>query len=484
MKNIRFHLDRISQSKAYGWARDDRDPSRKLRIDVAVNGAVMYSDYANVYRQDLYDLAWGDGAYGFEIYLGTLAAGELALFVDGALMFSTKNTAVFKGDFVEQSMPIDSVINLPQAVPEQLEALLSQRQSTALFLFGITSFYPRIQRHQQLAYMFAQRGWDVFFIEPIFRAGESFRFERLDARTHLYSLILPTQGQRTDFIGAYFDKGVLDSWSSYLSEVMGLYSVTHCVWGAPQWWPLMCRSLPFDTTIFDYIDDYGATFGQPHLRELLQRCIDHVQGFTYTSARLPMMEGFKKKKHSQIRNAYSTALIKADQPHAKPATTLGYVGAIDAINGDGLLQFLSANQALATIMGSGSLDCALSDLARRRKDIVFLGEVSHRAAMSQLSNCCFGMTFFRSQEIAQWVNPVKVYEYIALGMPVLSSHEVDVELELRSLLTVLPHSSMVFSMDWQNKLHHSFWQIRRQLNLHQYSWTYRCEQMQHFLETF
>ncbi len=489
MSQLRFHLDRIADGKAYGWAINEAAPFCRPLIRIAINGVVVASEYANVYRQDLREIHLGDGAHGFEIYLGETACGELTIFADSKMVFlkscdPTFSMKIAASDAQYETALLESVVAyVPYNDISLADTLFPKRHTRALFIFGVTTFYPRIQRHQQLAYAFTQREFDVFFIEPIFRGGGACRIERLFPSLNLYILGLPTCSCSADFIAARFDDEVVRTWAIFFSQITQRYSVNHSLWGTPHWWQMMRSTTSFDTHIFDYVDDYNITFSQSGLAELVENCINHADGVSYTSTHLPFIHQFKNKKHVQIRNGFFSPLLGMSKPCGANAE-FGYVGALDAVNGDWLTDFLYANQGAAWIMGSGSLGESISNFSAVRKNIHFLGEVTYFKAMLALSQCRFGIIFFRAKEIAQWVNPVKFYEYMALGLPVLASHEIDIEPELRSLITVIPYSALSMSTRQKNKVEQSFWKTYKQLDFEQYNWQKRGEQMHQFLLNF
>lgn len=483
MRKLRFHLDRIVHCKAYGWVLDEYALHHRLFIKIAINNIVIASDYANIYRQDLRDHGLGEGSYGFEIYLGDLPTGTLTIFADQELVFSKSFDCLHQQHKHLDLKQFKSPVYLSIQDISALENLLSQRRPAALFFFGITAFYPRIQRHQQLAYEFAYRDFDVFFIEPIFRGGKTYRFQCVDQFKNIYLINLPTYGQSAHFIEGYFDIGILEYWRQYLNQITQFYSMTYCIWGSPQWLLLIHQSITFNISIFDFIDDYRATFSQPRLETLFKQCIHRVDGVIYTSTHLPFINQCKRKKHIQVRNGFSSQL-RLTKRSQSTSRTLGYVGALDEINGHWIFKFLNVNRVSALIIGSGTLSQRLSDFASAYQDICILGEMSHTMAMSYLTTCRFGMVFFRSQKIAQWVNPVKCYEYIALGMPTLASHEIDIEPELRECVSIVPYSRMTVSYKQQNQIEARFSKSVIKLDLEKYSWENRCQQIESFFNSF
>lgn len=485
MSPLRFHIDRIAACKAYGWVINQDSMQQRLLIRITVNNTVIATEHANIYRQDLRNAGLGDGTYGFEIYIGMLPYGKLMIFADQYLIYSTELIPTLIPNSITENACQNYYSSVYFSVRDRdaLDAFLAQRRARAVFIFAVTAFYPRIQRHQQLAYNFSQQGIDVYYVEPLFRGGQSVRLQRVDTPGNVYILNLPTYGQSPDFITGNLGTDLVQHWKVLIDALSQLYNTSYCIWTAPQWLALLYQKLQCDLSIFDFIDDYCATFSQPNLRNLLKQALHEVTGITYTSAYLPGIPKSCHKKTMQIRNGFDQKNLSFKKSSPRPIT-LGYIGALDTINGKWLSKFLEANSIPSLIMGSGNLIDSLSHLAKQYQHIFLTGEVPHAMAMTNLQRCRFGAVFFRSQTVARWVNPVKCYEYIALEMPVLTSHQIDLEPELYQCCHLITTPKTYFSSIKQKKIQQHFLRVRDSLDIQQYSWQYRCQQMRIFLESF
>lgn len=485
MPRLRFHIDRIAGGKAYGWVINQDSIQHRLLIRILLNRTVIASEHANIYRQDLRNAGFGDGAYGFEIYIGTLPHGNIMIFADQYLIYAGELSATLLPNPVNLNIRQTHADSLYFSVKASaaLDTFLAQRHPRAVFIFAVTAFYPRIQRHQQLAYNLAEQGIDVFYVEPIFRGGHGCRLQRLNTPGNLYILNLPTCGLSPDFITGNLGTDLVPYWKDLIDLLTPLYTTAYCIWTAPQWLALLSQNLRCQLSLFDCIDDYCATFAQPNLTKLLKQALHQVTGISYTSAYLPGIAKNRHKKTIQIRNGFDQRYL-AVQKNLPTPITLGYLGALDEINGQWLSKFLQANTIPSLIMGSGNLIDSLSNLAQQHQHICLTGEISHASAMKNLQHCRFGAVFFRSQAIARWVNPVKCYEYLAMDMPILSSHSIDLEPELQVCSHVIPSPASHFSSIQQRKIAQRFHRIRASLDIQQYSWHYRSQQMLFFLESF
>ncbi len=64
------HVDELRDGVLYGWAFEPDAPDRRLCVDVLIGGRFVGQTRAYLFRQDLQDAGYGDGAYGFELLVG------------------------------------------------------------------------------------------------------------------------------------------------------------------------------------------------------------------------------------------------------------------------------------------------------------------------------------------------------------------------------------------------------------------------------
>ena len=437
-----------------------------MKVHVYFEDRLIIIDYADIYRLDLHKKNISDGCAGFDIYVGDIPKCYLKIIVDD-------NVCVFQGEKYLQDIGKYSdkfLSKFPSYIDADsfsLFASFDNRPAALLVIFSITAFFPRIQRHQQMAYEFDRRGFFVIYIEPIFCRGSKLKVKKVIGCKNLYSINLPKSSHSyIDFIFAKTNQ-TINYFKHILTDFKLYFSHSAQVLTCPNWIGIIQDEKMFDVSIFDYVDDYSEVFGRD-LSAILSYYLERSDFVTYTSARLPQLEALKPESKFQIRNGFR------DAPSKKPKKyTFGYCGAIDTINGKWLHDFFGNNSdRTSVVIGSGASSSIFDE---GFANMSYLGELGHHDSMAEIAMASFGLISFKSSYIASWVNPVKFYEYISFGLPVLASNLVDVEDELIEFANVID-SNKISSVDL-GKFTNRFNLSATRLDFNNYSWSHRVDSM-------
>lgn len=119
------------------------------------------------------------------------------------------------------------------------------------------------------------------------------------------------------------------------------------------------------------------------------------------------------------------------EPHpdvvAVPGPRMGFVGTIDAYTIDlELLELLADRCPDATLVLVGRIDTWVDDLLAR-PNVRYLGEVSFEDVPSVMAGLDVGLMPWQDNEWIAHCNPVKLKEYLAMGLPVVSTTFPEVE---------------------------------------------------------
>lgn len=109
---------------------------------------------------------------------------------------------------------------------------------------------------------------------------------------------------------------------------------------------------------------------------------------------------------------------------AKPRIV--YVGTIGTWFDKSLLKFCASHNPKLNFIVIGSPNADLLDL-KSYKNIYLLGRVPYEKVPSYLTNADVGIIPFKRSPLSQSINPVKLYEYLAAGLPVVSSFLEDIK---------------------------------------------------------
>lgn len=262
----------------------------------------------------------------------------------------------------------------------------------ATFVQMPTVPYNRMyQRPQQMMRKLSERGHTVYYIDNIrkdyiIRINDNLYEVGMNYRININELKRP-----------------IILWCSHPQNVTRINEIYH------------------DYIIFDIIDDYSHEFKRwkVYSKDML-RAANMV--FT-TSDRLYNKFSEECHKIYKIKNGLDVdnfsldkRSIPADLPKGKKI--VGYIGAVASWIDWNLIEYISCSDYNIVFVGPkiGNINLNLS-----RNNIYFLGEkkYSELPFYTNNFNCC--IIPFKINEMTNSCNPIKLYEYLALGKPVVST---------------------------------------------------------------
>jgi GT2 family glycosyltransferase/glycosyltransferase involved in cell wall biosynthesis len=311
--------------------------------------------------------------------------------------------------------------------------VLTKRSSCSLqplrrdvFVFAVIDWHFRFQRPQQLAISLAQTGKRVFYISNEFIDSSEPGYEIERIVQDIYQVRLRVPGAEPIY-GSLPTAAAQHMLFSGLGQLMldycvsGLYGIVH-----HPFWKQTAWSVPNCIRVYDCMDHHegfgGVATDLVQAEESLLRCADQV---IVTSS---WLEEFARKYSREIvviRNAGDFDFFSR-----KPETTysdtlgrkvVGYYGAIAEWFDVELLTFLAEKNpdVLFLLVGRDTVDAKrkLSRLA----NVIFTGEVPYRDLPHYLYGFDVCILPFRVLPLTLATNPVKVYEYLAAGRPVVAA---------------------------------------------------------------
>lgn len=186
--------------------------------------------------------------------------------------------------------------------------------------------------------------------------------------------------------------------------------------------------------ILDYPDDDFVAW-KPYVQELLSKC--HV---VLTVSR-PLLDHFKKfhPKVYLVRNGvdydFFATTVTQEIPKelkqiAKPL--VGFYGALAPWIDWSLVEELAArNPAVSFVFIGPTIAMKTEDLPKQ-KNIYFLGHKPYGELPAYAVNFDVCIFPFKKTRMTSYVNPVKIYEYLAMGKPVVAT-------DLPEVMDMLPH---------------------------------------------
>ncbi|MFD2612391.1 glycosyltransferase [Paenibacillus gansuensis] len=217
------------------------------------------------------------------------------------------------------------------------------------------------------------------------------------------------------------DKWILHDWPSLRKSKKGEQVIVWCSF------PKLADSLGIygaDRIIYDCVDEFAEWM--PYEREMVRV----AQGVTCTSERLyqRLSRLYPRKPLELVRNAYDPdmglhlpGIRSLPRPVDLPeGPVVGYIGAwapwVDQLLVLGLPKYVKGAQVAVIGPEFGS------KYIQNRKDIHFLGLKRHEQLSAYLAHLSVCIIPFRINPITLSTNPVKAYEYLAAGKPVISTN--------------------------------------------------------------
>ena len=137
-----------------------------------------------------------------------------------------------------------------------------------------------------------------------------------------------------------------------------------------------------------------------------------------------------------FRSAMDPGLAVPDEVATLPRPVIGYIGAVSAWLDQELLAAVARAHPDWSLVMIGPVDTDTSALAAF-PNILFLGHRDYRLLPSYLKGFDVAVIPFQINELTRGVNPVKLYEYLAAGKPVVSTDLPEVR-AFRPVVTLAP----------------------------------------------
>ena len=301
-------------------------------------------------------------------------------------------------------------------------------QPPVILLAGVIWEF-RMQRPQQLALHFHKSGSTVLYCSPGTYRGfkTGWKISQIQQGIHEIYFFAPKRCEMWE----------LNSNRSFLNKVhCELQELIHKITLLQKQRPLVIVEHPFwgevvhgikDADIlYDCLDDFSdfedADEAVHTLEEMLVRSVD---GIVSTAQHLDERWSTSTKPHCIIRNAadFEHFSRKPDTHYQSPSgqLVLGYHGAIEHWFDVELVEHIADEMQDCIIMLVGGI--GKPEVKKRlaaHANIMLVGEVEYSRLPYYLYGFDIGLLPFLIQPLTLNTNPVKVYEYLAAGIPVVS----------------------------------------------------------------
>jgi GT2 family glycosyltransferase/glycosyltransferase involved in cell wall biosynthesis len=303
-----------------------------------------------------------------------------------------------------------------------------------VFLAPIDWSY-RHQRPQNLAESLAKSGYQVVYINPTIEYGLGSKDEITTTQVNgvLVSTIRSTYRGKRFYIGVEGFPNLLAEGIAKLVEELitnKFYSSAIIVVGQPSWWPLVER-MQGNQVLFDCMDLHAGF-------ELIDPLnVVHEKSLDITADNIVVTSDFlQNSKSIQLRGAKSVAVIRngVDSFHftsdAKPGTevVVGYFGALAEWFDIDLVKHLVETKPRVSFEFIGHISNPdIFNRLEKYPNVSFLGEVPNKDLPALVRTWKVGLIPFKLSPLILATNPVKMYEYASMGIPIVATQIPEVE---------------------------------------------------------
>jgi glycosyltransferase involved in cell wall biosynthesis len=334
--------------------------------------------------------------------------------------------ALRRGLPIEQLFAIRKDANWRGIAPLNADGLPAGRPD--LIFLPVISWFYRKQRPQQLAAALARRGKRVFYLSL---AGGIDPADPVSVAPGVN--LIPLKGVRwEDPPEGKLGGRTLDAAFTEMSRhrtSFGLHAAT-LVLESPYWTPLALRLREeFGwKVVFDCLDDYRG-FSKNRGRVLLEaqsELIREADLVFVTSEVLQQTVGPARRDIRLLPNAcdyglFSTARMARRQRDSTGPPTVGYIGALEDWFDIGLLRELAARRPDWIFEIVGAVDTGGFGRLGRMSNVRFHGERPHSEMPSFLARFDVLIIPFRLTPLTHATDPVKLYEALAAGCPIVGT---------------------------------------------------------------
>ena len=302
-----------------------------------------------------------------------------------------------------------------------------------LYVFPVIDWKFRIQRPQQLSKEFQNNKYQVIYFSTKFNIGEKpgFTYEKIDNNILIVTLFL------NENKNIYTEKLTPSNIDFLLKSILKLEQV-FCINKRISiidhpFWIELANKLSGKYTIYDCMD-YHAGFGDEssYLLELEEESMSKSDLLILTSEDL--YSRFSKENHNSIlvRNGCEYSYfntVPSKTMHYKEGKTVGYYGAISNWFDTELVASLAKRLPdYEFILVGSTYGCEDINLLKNIKNITLVGEVDYIDLTKYLYAFDIAIMPFKINQLTMATNPVKIYEYLSAGKPVVSTKLPEVKL--------------------------------------------------------
>jgi len=313
-----------------------------------------------------------------------------------------------------------------------------------LIFFPVINWASRIQRPQHLARQYRDDGYLVLYLTMDIKksADASIMFEEIES--NIYQLWLQSESDCNlyrDSLSRENIKDLVNIFELLINELIP--SKIELFIQYPIWEPIATRLkevFPKSIYIYDCIDDH-SDFENPNpaIIQNEKKLLKSADLVIVTSKLLHKKFAKQAKRIHLLRNACEFEHFNKSNEKSisrnKEKGIVGYFGAISSWFDISLVYTVASHFSSVEFRLIGSTFGSDTSNLKRPPNVRFLGEISYELLPGHLREFDVAIIPFKIQPLTMATNPVKIYEYLTLGKPVVAIALPEIQ-ELESLCYV------------------------------------------------
>ncbi len=295
-----------------------------------------------------------------------------------------------------------------------------------IILFSMIDYYFRIQRHQHICRILAERGYRIFYIRTSFK--EDYNEDIISE--NLIEINLDGNPSHNVY-NSILKKDDIDRIIKSIDRLKIKYAFNYFIsFVANPFWNQVLKYIPNTSIIYDCVD-FHEGFGNIHQeilnneKDLLINCDSLILTSKVLADKLNV-----NKEYSLVRNGCQFDYF--NNINTENNKIIGYYGAISDWFDYKIIEEIANKYDDYEIHLIGNVWCVNKDHEKKIKNlsrfnnIRFFGEIPYKELHKYLSKFTIGLIPFIINDLIECTNPVKLYEMMAIGIPVVLTNITDV----------------------------------------------------------
>ena len=316
-----------------------------------------------------------------------------------------------------------------------------------LLVLPIIDWGFRYQRPQHIAAGLARQGWRVFYLAttPLLASDDDYRLTA-NPTDNLYLCQLRAGDSAANMHESTMDDAACAAYlQSFKTMQRDLNLADPVVLVDHPYWQKLAAALPQKLMTYDCMDHHAGFADGDSKEDSAEETALVRQADVLAVSSDYLMDKFAGVRQDavMVRNGCDSAFFSTTPPAPRAAPPVaGYVGAISSWYDIDLVTRTARLLPHWRFVLVGATHGCDTSAARREPNIEFVGEVDYTTLpQEQLSRFDVCLIPFIVNELIRATNPVKLYEYLAAGRPVVSTAMPEVvKLKDKALIAETPET--------------------------------------------